>query len=590
MAMANGKTTEKLPPVEQLRGRPIGRILMKMGLLSREKVHECLEIQKKRGGGIRLGQIFLELGLVDEGRLQIALAAQRGIEYISIDGMDVAADVIEKVPAQTAKSFHLLPIAYNKDKNELTVVLDNMENFRATDDLRTLMGFTVTAKMTDRNSLEAALNKHYETKQDDNITELIDEIQSDAFLQEFEGRNASIDLDELKELSESNPVKKLLNLVLLQAIRDKASDIHFEPFEAEYKMRYRIDGVLYEMIPPPKYIAAALSSRIKVMASLDIAERRMPQDGRISLSVQGNPVDLRVSVLPTMFGESVVLRVLDRSQVSFDINKLGLRPVDIKTFRSLIDKPNGIVIVTGPTGCGKTTTLYAALNELNTIDTKIITTEDPVEYDMDGMIQCQMKPDIGLTFARCLRSILRQDPDIILVGEIRDLETAEIAAQASLTGHLVFTTLHTNDAPSSIARLLDLGVEPFLLTATIEGIVAQRLVRKICPSCKTAFEPSEAQLKDLKLTEDDIKGKKFHYGRGCSRCNGTGYKGRLGVFEIMVFNEEIRELIMNRASTNVLRVAALKAGMVHLRENGLAAIYDGQTTIDEIVRETMIEG
>jgi type IV pilus assembly protein PilB len=344
------------------------------------------------------------------------------------------------------------------------------------------------------------------------------------------------------------------------------------------------------MIPPPKYIAAALSSRIKVMASLDIAERRLPQDGRISLTVQGNPVDLRVSVLPTMFGESVVLRVLDRSQVSFDIERLGLRPDDIRMFQTLIDKPNGIIIVTGPTGCGKTTTLYAALNKLNTIDSKLITTEDPVEYDMDGMIQVQMKPDIGLTFARCLRSILRQDPDIILVGEIRDLETAEIAAQASLTGHLVFTTLHTNDSPATIARLLDLGIEPFLLTATIEGIVGQRLVRRICSNCKTAFEPNEGQLRQLRLTEEEIKGKKFHYGRGCSKCNGTGYRGRIGIFEIMVFNDEIRELVMNRASTNVLRVAALKAGMRPLRENGLTAIYDGITTIDEIAKETMIEG
>jgi type IV pilus assembly protein PilB len=300
-------------------------------------------------------------------------------------------------------------------------------------------------------------------------------------------------------------------------------------------------------------------------------------------------VDLRVSVLPTMFGESVVLRVLDRNQVSFDLEKLGLRPDAIKTIRALINKPNGIVIVTGPTGCGKTTTLYSALNELNTIDTKVITTEDPVEYDIDGMIQVQMKPDIGLTFARCLRSILRQDPDIILVGEIRDLETAEIAAQASLTGHLVFTTLHTNDAPSTIARLLDLGVEPFLLTATIEGIVGQRLIRKICLNCKTAFEPDEAQLKDLRLTEAEVKGKKFYYGRGCSKCNGTGYRGRIGIFEIMVFNDEIRELIMNRASTNVLRVAAQKAGMGQLRDSGLAAIYDGITTIDEISKETMSE-
>jgi len=473
----------------------------------------------------------------------------------------------------------------------LTVVLDDVENFRATDDLRTLMGFNVVAKMTERDALESALTRYYkEDAEDENITELIDEIQSDAFLSEFEGRNQSIDLDELKELSESNPVKKLLNLVLLQAIRDKASDIHFEPFEDEYKMRYRIDGVLYEMIPPPKYIAAALSSRIKVMASLDIAERRLPQDGRISLTVQSKPIDLRVSVLPTMFGESVVLRVLDRSQVSFDLKKLGFQPADMNVMAQLIHKPNGIIVVTGPTGCGKTTTLYSALSELNTIDRKIITTEDPVEYDLDGLHQVQMKPDIGLTFARCLRSILRQDPDIILVGEVRDLETAEIAAQASLTGHVVFTTLHTNDAPSSIARLLDLGVEPFLITATVEGIVAQRLVRRICPKCKTRFEPDEAQLKELKLTEEDIAGKEIYYGRGCNKCNGTGYKGRTAIFEIMLFNDEIRELIMNRASTNVLRVAAQKAGMITLRENGLTALFDGITTVDEVAKETIIEG
>lgn len=586
--MGKSKTAIKLPPVEQLRGRPLGRILMKMGVLDRDKVHECLNIQKQRGGGVRIGEILMELGLVDETQLQVALAAKRGMEYISIEGLEISQDVIDKVPAQTAKSYHIVPIEYNKSKNELVVVLDNVDNFRATDDLRTLMGFTVTAKMTDRDTLESALTKYYESE-DDNITELIDEIQSDAFLAEFEGRNQSIDLDELKELSESNPVKKLLNLVLLQAIRDKASDVHFEPFESEYKMRYRIDGVLYEMIPPPKYIATALSSRIKVMANLDIAERRLPQDGRISLSVQGNPIDLRVSVLPTMFGESVVLRVLDRSQVSFDLEKLGFQPEDLKVTRQLIHKPNGIVIVTGPTGSGKTTTLYSALNELNTIDRKIITTEDPVEYDLDGLCQVQMKPDIGLTFARCLRSILRQDPDIVLVGEIRDHETAEIAAQASLTGHLVFTTLHTNDAPSSVARLLDLGVEPFLITATIEGVVAQRLVRRICTKCRTPYEPDEAQLKEMSLTEEEIAGKTFYYGRGCSKCNGTGYKGRTGLYEIMIFNDEIRDLIMNRASTNVLRVAAQKAGMRPLRHNGLIAIFDGTTTIDEIMKETITE-
>ena len=375
----------------------------------------------------------------------------------------------------------------------------------------------------------------------------------------------------------------------MQAIRDKASDIHFEPFENEYKMRYRIDGVLYEMVPPPKHIAAALSSRIKVMASLDIAERRLPQDGRISLTVQGNPVDLRVSVLPTMFGESVVLRILDRSQMQLDLEKLGIGTDNLNVVRQLIHKPNGIIIVTGPTGCGKTTTLYAALNELNDIETKIITTEDPIEYDIDGIIQVQMRPEVGVTFAKCLRSILRQDPDVVMVGEIRDLETSEIAAQASLTGHIVFTTLHTNDAPSSIARLLDLGIEPFLLTATIEGIIAQRLVRKICEHCKTPFSPTESQLMELGLSPEDIKGKRFYYGAGCSRCNNTGYRGRTGLFEIMTFNDEIRELIMNHASTNVLRTASQKAGMKLLREAGLSSIYNGLTTIDEVVKETIAE-
>jgi len=579
-----------LPPIEQLRGRTLGRILIKMGVLTREKVHECLMIQKQRHGTVQIGKILLELGLVDEKQLQVALAAQRGMEYVKLAEIDIPPEVVEKVPAQMAKTYHLVPIEYDKEQNELSVVLDSPDNFRATDDLSTLTGFRVSAKITDSEALESALSKYYEGDGDkEGINELIGEIQSDRFLAEFEGRNQSIDLDELKELSESNPVKKLLNLVLLQAIRDKSSDVHFEPFEHEYKMRYRIDGVLYEMVPPPKYIAAALSSRIKVMAGLDIAERRLPQDGRISLTVQGKPVDLRVSVLPTMFGESVVLRVLDRSQLSLDLEKLGLRQYELEVLRQLIRKPNGILIVTGPTGCGKTTTLYSALTELNSIETKIITTEDPIEYDLDGIIQVQMKPDIGLVFARCLRSILRQDPDIVMVGEIRDLETAQISAQASLTGHLVFTTLHTNDAPSSIARILDLGVEPFLITATLEGIIAERLVRKICENCKTEFEPTEAQLMQLGLTPEDVKGKVFYYGRGCHRCNNTGYRGRTGLFEIMIFNDEIRDLVMNQASTSVLRAAAQKAGMKLLRENGLAAIYDGITTIDEVVKETISE-
>jgi type IV pilus assembly protein PilB len=323
------------------------------------------------------------------------------------------------------------------------------------------------------------------------------------------------------------------------------------------------------------------------MASLDIAERRLPQDGRISLVVGGNPIDLRVSVLPTMFGESVVLRVLDRTQVDLRLDMLGMQQRELEMVNQLCEKPNGIVIVTGPTGSGKTTTLYSCLKKLNAIDTKIITTENPVEYDIDGLIQVQIRPEIGLTFAKCLRSILRQDPDICMVGEVRDLETAEISIQASLTGHLVFTTLHTNDAPSTIARLVDLGLETFLITATIEGIVAQRLVRKICAHCKTEYAPSEEQLMELGLTPEDVRDKKFFYGKGCEKCNTTGYRGRIGLFEIMLFNDEIRDLIMKHGSTGVLREAARKAGMRTLRENGLITVFDGITTIDEVSRETL---
>jgi type IV pilus assembly protein PilB len=377
--------------------------------------------------------------------------------------------------------------------------------------------------------------------------------------------------------------------VLLQAIKDHASDVHFEPFEEEFKMRYRIDGVLYEMIPPPRHLAPAITSRIKVMSNMDIAEHRMPQDGRIELMVQGNPVDLRVSVLPTMFGESVVMRVLDRSNVRLDLDKIGMREDDLVTFRRLEHKPNGIIVVTGPTGSGKTTTLYAALNELNTLDVKILTAEDPVEYDIDGLIQCQINEDIGMTFARSLRSFLRQDPDIILVGEIRDLETAQIAVQASLTGHLVFSTLHTNDAPSSIARLLDLGLEPILVTATLEAICAQRLVRRICTHCKESYTPTEEQLMELQLTPEDVEGRVFYRGRGCPHCNQQGYRGRLALFEIMVLDDELKELIMQHGSTNVLRNEARKRGMRTLRQGGLLAIYDGITTIEEVVKETIME-
>ena len=579
--------TSEMPPIEQLRGRQLGRVLIKMGLLRRRDVLDALEIQKQRSGP--LGAILVEAGHITEDQLNLALAAQIGMEPVDLASMDIPQEIIDLVPAQMANTYKVVPFRHEPERNAIHVALASPDNFRATDDLKTLMGFDVTAAICDKASLQQALDKYYPEESQESITNIIDEIVTDEDLAAYADRGESIDLNELKELADANPVKRLLNLVLLQAIRDKASDIHFEPFEDEYKMRYRIDGVLYEMVPPPRYIAMAIASRIKVMASLDIAERRLPQDGRIELVVEGNPVDLRIAVLPTMFGESVVMRVLDRSTIQLDLDKIGFRDDDLNVMHQLIHKPNGIVLVTGPTGSGKTTTLYAALNTLNSPEVKILTSEDPVEYDIDGLVQVQMRPEIGLTFARALRSFLRQDPDIILVGEVRDLETAQIAVQASLTGHLVFSTLHTNDAPSSVARLLDLGLESFLLTATVEAIVAQRLVRRICRSCKERFDPSEELLMELGLTKDDVGDRKLYYGKGCDYCNNTGYRGRMAIFEIMVMEDSLRELIMRRASTGVLRAETLKRGMRPLRESGLLAIYDGVTTIEEVVKETVME-
>ena len=582
-----GAAPAGVPQIAELKGRPIGRILTKLGKVTREQVVEALDFQKRKGGAI--GRILVDLGYIKEPDLNLALAAQLGYEFVAIDtSRTIAADVIKAVPPNIATAQKVLPIEFDPASKKLTVAMASHENFRALDDLRMHYGYNVIAKLADPETLEKQINKYYNTAAE-SLGDILSELNSDDALKDLKGRGESIDLDSLKDAADSSPVRKLINLVLLQAIKDKASDIHFEPFEDEFKMRYRIDGILYEMMPPPAHIAPAIASRIKVMANLDIAERRMPQDGRIELSVNNLPIDLRVSVLPTMFGESVVMRVLDRSNVSLDLDKLGMREDDLNTCRQLIHKPNGIVIVTGPTGSGKTTTLYSALRELNDISSKLITAEDPVEYDIDGVIQCQIKSEIELTFGRILRSMLRQDPDIVLVGEIRDKETAEISVQASLTGHLVFSTLHTNDAPSAIARLLDLGLEPFLVTATLEGIIAQRLARKICNNCKEEYTPSEEQLMELELRPDDVIGKKFYYGRGCETCNNTGYKGRMGLYEIMLLDDEMRDMIIKHASTQVLRNEARKRGMRTLRQAGLMAIYDGVTTIEEVVRETIME-
>jgi type IV pilus assembly protein PilB len=564
--------------------RKIGQVLVDLGFVDDDQLWEVLEEAKSTGQ--LTGQTAVARGLITEDQLLTALAEQHGLKVANLEEVKPQPEATTLVNETMATVYKIIPLSL-RDK-VLTIVIGDPGNLAAIDDLRNLLGIhEVKVELAPPKVIAELMTKWYAGKEE-SIIDVIQQLESDPSLGQRKAE-MSIDLADLVEMTEAAPVRKLINMVFLLAIKDHASDIHFEPFEDEYKMRYRCDGVLYEMVPPPRHLATAISSRIKVMSNLDIAERRLPQDGRIELNVGGNPVDMRVSVLPTMFGESVVIRVLDRTSTSLDLNKLGFEPQLLADFRHLIHRPNGICLVTGPTGAGKTTTLYAALNELNEITDKLITTEDPVEYDIDGIIQCQINHEIGLTFASALRAILRQDPDIILVGEIRDLETAQIAVQASLTGHMVFSTLHTNDAPSAVTRMRDMGVEPFLITATVEGIMAQRLVRKICEDCRTEFEPSADLLMELNLRPQDVKGKSFFYGRGCDRCNNTGHKGRMAIFELILMNDDVRDMISNGASTDALRVACKKHGMTTLRESGLRAIYEGRTTIEEVVRETVFD-
>ena len=508
---------------------------------------------------------------------------------MSLADIKVPNDVLAMVAAPMAQMYRVVPIEFDGDT--LTVATCDPQNLSVQDELRTFLGYNIRVVVATEPAMTSQLERYY-GESTESVESIVSALEEDADLAAAAAGISSdgpINLDDVTALADSAPVRKLLNMVLLMAIKEHASDLHFEPFEDEFRIRIKADGVLYEMVPPPRHLAFAITTRIKVMANLDIAERRLPQDGRIELTVGGHPVDLRVSVLPTMFGESVVMRVLDRSVVSLDLAKVGMNKETLEKFRSAIEHPNGIVLVTGPTGSGKTTTLYSALNELNSIEDKLITTEDPVEYDMDGIIQVPIDASIGNTFAHILRSILRQDPDKILVGEIRDLETAEIAVQASLTGHLVFSTLHTNDAPSTIVRLKDMGVPTFLITATVEAILAQRLVRKVCMQCREEYTPPREMLDDLELTSDMLRGKRFYRGAGCEICNNTGYKGRVGLFELMIMSNEIRDAIMNNAQSDELRELAVKQGMVSLRTAGIAACFDGTTTPDEVIRETILE-
>ena len=565
--------------------RRIGQIFVDMGFMTDEQLQLLLDEQQQQPGAL-LGKLAEDMSLITDDQLAQALGEQQNMKVVSLGDAPIAPELLEKLTETMAQLYRVIPVKY--DGHTLTVATCDPQNLSIQDELRTFLGIDIEMVVATEREIKASIERFY-SSESLSVEKIVKELEADdtLFQQASMLMGDKFDLDGAEALADSAPVRKLLNLVMLLAIKDHASDIHFEPFEDEFKIRIKAEGVLYEMVPPPRHLAFAITTRIKVMANLDIAERRMPQDGRIELMVGGHQVDLRVSVLPTMFGESVVMRILDRSVVSLSLNKVGMDAVTMEGFRTVMKRPNGIVLVTGPTGSGKTTTLYSALSEMNEITEKIITTEDPVEYDIDGIVQIPINHEIGVTFASCLRAILRQDPDIILVGEIRDLETAEIAVQASLTGHLVFSTLHTNDAPSTITRMKDMGIPTFLITATVEAILAQRLVRRICSKCREETDPGMEVLMDLGVTEETRSQYKFYRGRGCDLCNNTGYKGRIGLFELMVMNDELRDMIMQNATTDDLRAKAVSYGMITLRDYGKQFVFDGFTTADEVVRETV---
>jgi type IV pilus assembly protein PilB len=567
-------------------GRRIGQILVDLGFITDDQLQLLLEEQQQQPGAL-LGKLAEDMSLITDEQLAQALAEQQGMKVVQLSEATLSKELLDKLSESMAQLYRVVPVKF--EHNRLTVATCDPQNLSIQDELRTFLGYDIEMAVATEREIKAAIERYY-SSESESVEKLVASLADDEELAEAAkavSGDGPFDLSGAEALADSVPVRKLLNMVLLMAIRDHASDIHMEPFEDEFKIRIKAEGVLYEMVPPPRHLAFAITTRIKVMANLDIAERRLPQDGRIELMVGGHPVDLRVSVLPTMFGESVVMRVLDRTVVSLSLDKVGMDERTIAEFRKVMHRPNGIVLVTGPTGSGKTTTLYSALSEMNDIEDKLITTEDPVEYDIDGIVQIPIDHSIGVTFASCLRAILRQDPDIILVGEIRDLETAEIAIQASLTGHLVFSTLHTNDAPSTITRLKDMGIPTFLVTATVEAILAQRLVRRICTKCREETTPPHEMLMELGMPLEELKAKKFFRGAGCDACNNTGYKGRLGLFELLIMNDDMREMILRNVATDELKAKAVSYGMVPLRDYGLNFAYQGLTTLDEIVRETV---
>ena len=544
-------------------------------ILSSEQSREISEEQNRTGKPVE--SVLANFGIIQLTQILEKISDSLGLPLIAdLTGLDLSPELLARIPPHTARNLGALPIA--GDATTLTVALVDPLASQALEDLRFATGMEIAQVIAPPDQIQPLLDKHYGSAEV-NIDELLNELENapDSALN-AEG----VDLSE----AGSAPIIKYVNTIIARAIHAKASDIHFEPFEKEFKIRYRVDGALYEMAPPPRRLAIPLTSRIKVMANLNIAERRVPQDGRIQTILAGRQVDLRVSTLPTQYGESVVLRILDRTVVNLDLEKLGIPKHIFDYICETVEKPNGIFIVTGPTGSGKTTTLYSCLGRINTIDTKILTVEDPVEYELEGIIQVPANEAIGLTFARALRAFVRQDPDKILVGETRDLETAQIAIQASLTGHLVMTSLHTNDAAGAVTRLLDMGVEPFLMSATMEGILAQRLLRRVCKECRTPFPPKEDVLAQLGMTAAEVGDRPFYFGKGCEICNGTGYKGRVGIYELLDIREPIRQLINERAPSVVIRQKGIELGMTTLRQDGIRNLLEGHTSIEEVLKYT----
>ncbi|MEP6718270.1 MAG: type IV-A pilus assembly ATPase PilB [bacterium] len=594
----------------------LGEILVRENLISPQHLREALDYQREHGG--RLGYNLVKLGLVSDDMITAVLSRQYGIPSVNLELFQIDEQVLHLIPQEVAQKYSVLPLS--RVGASLTLAMVDPTNVFAMDDVKFMTGLNVEPVVVAEASIQQAIARYYGTSKEIELSAIgadevvfqgaeakgvnggithadlisLDTIDFDTDRTEdveVLEDNEEIDLSTLSRISEDAPVVRLVNVLLVDALRRGASDIHIEPYEKELRIRFRIDGVLYDVMRPPLKMRDALISRVKIMSKLDISEKRLPQDGRIKIKVKvdarSRELDFRVSTLPTLFGEKVVLRLLDKENLMLDMTKLGFEPESLVKFQRNISKPYGMVLVTGPTGSGKTNTLYSALQSLNTVQTNIMTAEDPVEFNLMGINQVQMKEQIGLNFAAALRSFLRQDPNIILVGEIRDFETAEIAIKAALTGHLVLSTLHTNDAPSTISRLMNMGIEPFLVATSVNLIQAQRLIRRVCKDCKREHPTPPEALMEVGFTAEDAKNLKTYKGKGCATCNNTGYKGRIGLYEVMEVNDDIRELILIGASSLELRKKAIEDGMITLRESGLQKIRAGLTTLEEVVRETV---